>query len=193
MGTLLLCLRLSQNDALTPLLQKGPLVLVEEAKGGKFGQATSITMVEAPPEKVWETVIDFEKYKDYMPKVTTSEVVKKDGNTIEVHFVLDVPGPDTDYVIRYTLDPAKKEMNGTWAKGDLKGSSWTWKVEPGPEGKTLLSERVQVKNFSSILQNVEDDSQTITVGVNVSSALAATKAVKHRVEHPPAPAAAAKP
>ncbi len=68
-----------------------------------------------------------------------------------------------------------------------------WKCEPLPDGKTLLSERVQVKNFSSILQSVEDDQQTITVGVNVSSALAATKAIKKRVEQPPAAAAAAKP
>lgn len=187
MCKLILALALAQNaDAVSAMLDRGPLVLVEEAKGGKFGQATAITQVEGTPDQVWDTLVKFEDYKNYMPKVLTSEVVKKDGNKVDVHFVLDVPGPDTDYVIRYVLDPEKKEMTGHWADGDLKGSAWQWKVEPGANGKTLLSERVQVKNFSSILQNVEDDQQTITVGVNVSSALAAVKGIKNRVEHPAA-------
>jgi hypothetical protein len=187
MCKLILALALAQNaDAVGAMLDRGPLVLVEEAKGGKFGQATAITQVDGTVDQVWDTLIKFDEYKNYMPKVLTSEIVKKDkdGKTLDVHFVLDVPGPDTDYVIRYTLDTDKKEMTGHWADGDLKGSAWQWKVETGPNGKTLLSERVQVKNFSSILQNVEDDQQTITVGVNVSSALAAVKGVKNRVEHP---------
>jgi 3-deoxy-D-manno-octulosonic-acid transferase len=39
-----------------------------------------------------------------------------------------------------------------------------------------------VKNFSAILQNVEDDQQTITLGVNVGSAVVVTGALKRRIE-----------
>ncbi|MHB8876688.1 MAG: SRPBCC family protein [Myxococcaceae bacterium] len=175
-------LALAQSDTLAPLLSRGPLVLVEEDASGKFGQATGIVQIDAPPEKVWATLLAMEKFTEYVPKVTTSEVLRREGNEFDVRFVLDVPGPDTDYTIRYSKDDAKREIKGSWVKGDLKGSKWLWKVEAAPGGKSLLSQQLHLKNFSSILQSVEDDQQTITVGVTVSSALAAIKAVKRRCE-----------
>lgn len=184
MFKLLTLLVLSQNDSMLPLLEKGPLVLVEQLKDGKFGSATGIILVEAPPEKVWETLLKMEEFKTYMPKVLTSDVLRREKDEIDLRMVIEVPGPDTDYVIRYTRDDAKKTLTGNWVKGDLKGSTWLWKVEAGPAGKTLLSQRLSVKNFSSLLSSVEDEQQTITVGVNVSSVVAGVKSVKRKCEQP---------
>src|SRR5438270_11262295 len=108
MFMLLTLLVLTQNDSILPLLEKGQLVLVEPAKDGKFGTATGLMLVDAPPEKVWETLLKMEEFKQFMPKVTTSEVLRREKNEMDVHFVLDVPGPDTDYTIRYTRDDANK-------------------------------------------------------------------------------------
>lgn len=183
MFTLLTLLVLGQSDSMLPLLEKGQLVLVEQAKDGKFASATGITLVNAPPDKVWAALIKMEDYKTFMPKVLTSEVANVRGSSFEAHFVLDVPGPDTDYTIRYTKDEARRTLTGAWQAGDLQGSKWLWTVEPVGDGtKTLLSQKVSVKNFSSILASVEDDQQTMTVGVNVSSALAAGKALKKKCE-----------
>lgn len=179
MLTALTLFALSQLD-MTPSLEKGPLVLVEETKG-KFATCSSIVLIDAPPEQVWEIVKAQDKFKDFVPKVLTSEM-KPQGTDYEVHFVIDVPGPDTDYAIRYTIDDATKTMSGAWAKGDLKGSRWTWKIEAAPGNKTLVTHTLALKNFSGIAQSLEDDNQTITVGVNVSAALAVTKAVKKRAE-----------
>lgn len=176
---LLALLLLSQLD-MTPALEKGPLVLVEEVKG-KFSSASSMVLVAAPPEEVWALVKAQDQFKTFVPKILQSEM-KPQGTNYEVHFVIDVPGPDTDYAVRYTIDEATKTMSGAWAKGDLKGSRWVWKIEAAPNGKTLLTHSVQLKNFSGIAQSIEDDNQTITVGVNVSAALAATKAVKKKAE-----------
>ncbi len=167
-----------------PLLQRGPLALVEQAKDGKFQQATAIVLVNAPPDRVYATLLDHGKFKDYVPKVLTSEVEKSNAKSFEVRFVIDVPGPDTDYTIKYVRDDAKRVLRGTWAKGDLKDSKWEWRVEEAPDGKTLLYHQLQVKNFSSVLTSLEDDRQTMTVGVNVSSAIAATTAVKNYIEAP---------
>lgn len=171
---------LSQLD-MTPMLEKGPLVLVEESAGGKFAQCSGVVLVDAPPDAVWAIVKAQDKFKDFVPKVLTSDV-KPSGNDIEVHFVIEVPGPDTDYVIRYSIDDETKTMKGAWAKGDLKASRWTWRVEAAPDGKTLLTHTLAVKNFSALAQSLEDSNQTVTVGVNVSAVLAATKAVKKRAE-----------
>ena len=170
------------SDQLGPMLQRGSLVLVEDSADGKFGNCSGIVTVDAPPEKVWATVLAMDKFSDFMPKVLTSEITHRDTNEFDIHFVLDVPGPDTDYTIRFAVDEKKKQLKGTWLKGDLKGSTWLWRVEPGAGGKTLLTQQLAVKNFSPVLQSVEDDQQTMTIGVNVGSALAATKAVKRRAE-----------
>jgi carbon monoxide dehydrogenase subunit G len=180
MLALLALAALSQLD-MTPLLEKGPLVLVEEGAGGKFAQCSGVVLVDAPPDAVWAVIKAQDKFKDFVPKVLTSDV-KPSGSDIEVHFVIEVPGPDTDYVIRYSIDEEARTMAGAWAKGDLKGSRWTWKVEPAPGGKTLLTHVLAVKNFSAVAQSLEDSNQTVTVGVNVSAVLAATKAVKRRAE-----------
>lgn len=171
-------------DPLGPLLERGPMVLIERNANGKFVQATGVVAISAPPEKVWETLVDMGSYKAFVPKVETSVILGREESKgqFDVRFVLEVPGPDTDYTIRYVQDPKAMTLEGKWLAGDLKDSRWFWKVEPGPNGKTLLHHTTQVKNFSAILQNVEDDQQTITVGVNVSAAAAITTALKRRVE-----------
>jgi ribosome-associated toxin RatA of RatAB toxin-antitoxin module len=173
------------QDLLTPMLQKGPLALVEQTKDGKFQQATAVVLVNAPPDKVWEVVLAQDKFKEYMPKVLESDLTGSNAKGFDIRVVLEVPGPDTDYTIHYARDDEKHVLKGTWKKGDLKDSRWEWRMEPTSEGKTLLFHQLTVKNFSSILSSLEDDQQTITVGVNVASAIAATKAVKSRVESPP--------
>lgn len=185
MLTALLLAALAQaQDPLTPLLDRGPLVLVEHAKGGKFGQATGIVQVDAPVEKVWAALLDMDAWKKFMPKVETSEVSNKNEATgeFDVRFVIEVPGPDTDYTIRFTRNDKELTLTGRWLKGDLKSSRWFWKVQKGANGKTLLSQTLAVKNFSAILQNVEDEQQTMTMGVNVASSVAATTALKKHLE-----------
>jgi hypothetical protein len=172
------------QDPLTPLLERGPLVLVEQSKDGKFGMATGIVQVDAPPQVVWDALVKMNEWKSFMPKVLESEITAKDEakNEFDIRFVVEVPGPDTDYTIHFARDDKAMTLTGKWAKGDLKGSRWFWKVQPSPNGKTLLSQTVQVKNFSAILQNVEDEAQTITLGVNVGSTVVVTGALKRRIE-----------
>jgi ribosome-associated toxin RatA of RatAB toxin-antitoxin module len=163
-------------------------VLVEQDTAGKFAQATALVLVDAPSEKVWATLTAFDKYTEFVPKVTTSQVLRKGNNEVDVRWVIDVPGPDSDYVTRYALDEKKGEVKGNWMKGDLKGSRWLMKVEPTQDGKTLLSYTASLRNFSSFAQSIDDDQQTITIGVNVASVLAATKALKRKAEGKVAPA-----
>jgi ribosome-associated toxin RatA of RatAB toxin-antitoxin module len=170
------------DDSIRPYLERGPLVLVEQDGAGKFSQATALVLVDASVEKVWETLTGFDKYTEFMPKVTTSQILRKTDTEMDVRFVIDVPGPDEDYVVRYAVDEKKHELKGTWLKGDLKGSRWTLRAEATADGKTLLSHAASVRNFSSFAQSIEDDQQTITIGVNVSSVLAATKGIKRRAE-----------
>jgi hypothetical protein len=112
-----------------------------------------------------------------------SDVASVGPNQFDVSYEIDVPGPNAEYTFRYDIDPATMQMRGKWVKGDIKGSFCEWKVSPHGQD-TLVTYTTASRNFSSVAQALEDDQQTITVGVNVSAALAVVKAVKRRAETP---------
>lgn len=172
----------ADDGALSALLSKGPVVMVQEDDHGRFHEATAIIEIDAPADHVWRAAVAMERFKDFVPKVVTSEVRRRSASGFDVRFVYDIPGPDTDYTARVSVDEEAKELRATWLADDLRGSSWTWRVVPSGPNRTLLFHTVRVKNFSPLLQQVEDDEQTVTVGVNVSSALSTVKALKRRSE-----------
>lgn len=176
-------LAFSQDAGPGALLERGPMVLVEENAKGEFSGATAVIEINAPAEQVFEVLIAMDRFSEFVPKVSTSEVTRgADATTFDVHLVYDLPGPDTDYTARMSVDASKREIHGTWLRDDLRGSSWSWRVDSTGPGKCLLFHKVSVRNFSPLLQQVEDDQQTVTVGVNVSSALSTVKAIKRRAE-----------
>jgi ribosome-associated toxin RatA of RatAB toxin-antitoxin module len=172
---------LVRADSLEALLAKGPLVLVENDAKGKFSAATGIIFIEAPLEKTWATVIDFARYKEFVPKVVEAEVAGA-GNELKVTWELDVPGINTTYTVAYHLDPAAKTIVAEQVKGDLKGSKWAWQLEASGPNRTLIHYRSQALHFSRILESAEDDQKTITIGVNVGGVLTVLRALKTRVE-----------
>jgi len=169
---------------LMTLLNKGPVVLVETTPKGKFDHTTAIVFIQRPVQAVWGVAMDFASYKTFMPKVIKSEPKPVDPNKVDVTYEIDTPVTNTNYTFRYDIDPANMTMRGNWVKGDLKSSYCVWKLVPYNQG-TLLYYTNSSRNFSSLAEGFEDDQQTVTVGVNVASALAVVKAVKHHVEELP--------
>lgn len=169
---------------LSELLRKGPIVLVEDTPTGRYSQSTAVIEIDAPPERVWATLLAMDEFREFMPRVITSEVTRsnEEPDQFDVRLVYDLPGPDTEYTARMVVDRKARKIEGTWLKDDLKGSWWSWELEPLPDGRTLLLHNLCVKNFSPLLQQVDDDQETVTIGVNISSALVTVKALKRRAE-----------
>jgi len=65
---------------LLPLLKMGTLVLIHKNEEG-IEFATGILHIKAPVKKVWETVIDYEAYKEYVPNMESVSVVEKTTDT----------------------------------------------------------------------------------------------------------------
>lgn len=163
------------------LLDKGQVVLVETDDDGRFRQATAIIAIEQPVEVVWQIARDLDKFKEFMPKVVRSDMKVVSATRRDLELEIEIPGVNSTYAFRYDLDEANRTMKGKWLSGDLKDSTCQWKLVPYAGG-TLLHYTVATRNFSGIAQSLEDDQQTITVGVNVGAALATTRAVKARAE-----------
>jgi hypothetical protein len=99
-----------------------------------------------------------------------------------VSYVLDTPFADTTYTLRWTVNPAQHTIVATHVSGDLRGSDYDWKVVAMSPEVTRIYYGGVTRNFSSMAQRLEDEQQTITVGVNVVGLVAAVKAIKVRAE-----------
>lgn len=180
---LVLCPAISAAETLDSLLARGPLVLVESDPKGKFGAATGIISVDAPLEHVWKTILDFEKYKEFVPKVVSCKVVSG-ANTYDPHvrWEIDTPVFNTVYTIHYHVNDALHTIAGDQVEGALKDSHWEWRMEAVSPTRTVIYYKSQARHFSSFLEGVEDSQQTITIGVNVGGAVTLLRAIKKRAE-----------
>jgi ribosome-associated toxin RatA of RatAB toxin-antitoxin module len=169
-------------DELGDLLKAGPLVRVEQGENQKFKRVLAMADVAAPAELVWEVLNNQEKYPEFMPRLKKLTIKDEAPNVRVLSYVLDTPFADTTYALRWTANPAEKTVTVKHAGGDLKGSEYDWRiVSLGPETSRIFYGGV-TRNFSSMATRLEDDQQTITVGVNVVGVLAAAKAIKGRSE-----------
>ena len=163
------------------LLANGPVATIQSSAKGKFERATAVIDIQATPAEVWRTATDFASYRYFLPKVVKSDVLSATPTQVQVKLEVDVPISNAKYTFRYDLDPAAFKLHGEWMKGDLKGTFCDWRIVPYKD-RTLLYYTTSIRGLSGLATTFEDDQQTITVGVNVVTALAVVKAVKRRVE-----------
>jgi ribosome-associated toxin RatA of RatAB toxin-antitoxin module len=177
-----LCMDVQALD-LARLLAEGPVLTIKQNQTGKFDFASVIMIVNAPIECVWNAIIDINRYCEFMPRVVQSKIIEKngDGSEFKAQFEIHVPLMNQRYTLKYSLDPEKKIIDIVQIAGDLRGSHWHWKLTPHKKG-TLVQYSGATKNYSAFLQKFEDDQQTMTVGVNVSSMMTVTRAIKNRAE-----------
>lgn len=165
------------------LLADGPVLTVKQSGEGKFVYASALVQINAPVDLVWQVILDLDHYCDFMPRVVYSKIQSKsnDGREITVKFEINVLLVNQRYTLKYTIDPEKKNIHITQIAGDLRGSFWEWRLTPNAKG-TLVRYIGATKNYSALLQKFEDEQQTITVGVNVSSVMTVTRTIKKRAE-----------
>jgi ribosome-associated toxin RatA of RatAB toxin-antitoxin module len=171
----------ARADEMTELLRGGPLVRIESTEAGRFKEGLAIADIDAPVQQVWDVLTDFDNYRFFMPRIDELKV-ERDGRDFLVEFDIDTPLVSTRYTNRYTLDEKKRVVRIRQVKGDLDGSHYFWRLVSLGPARTRVYYGGVVKNFSSIAKRLEDDQQTITVGINVASLLAALRAVEARAE-----------
>lgn len=168
---------------LAGLLAEGPVLTVKQSGEGKFMYASALVQINAPSDFVWNVIMDLDHYCDFMPRVVYSKIQTKseDGREMTVKFEISVPLVNQRYTLKYSADPEKKIIRIAQIAGDLQGSYWQWNLTPNGKG-TLVRYIGATRNYSALLQKFEDDQQTVTVGVNVSSVMTVTRTIKKRAE-----------
>ncbi|MDI6796777.1 MAG: SRPBCC family protein [Desulfatibacillaceae bacterium] len=125
--------------ALAPLLAKGLLGLVCPAKDGAPAQVTIMALANAPREKIWDTIVDYESYPKFMTRVKKTRIQEKNGNEMLVSYELDIPGIKVKYSMRHVLmPPGVIEAANEGEKGALAGGACRWELIPHDDGQKTL-------------------------------------------------------
>jgi coenzyme Q-binding protein COQ10 len=105
--------------------------------------ATRSVVINAPVEKVFDVITQYEKYGEFLSEVKEVRTSGRQGNEVNVHYKVDVVK-----TIKYTIR-AKEErptrMSWTFVEGEfMKDNKGHWLLEPAGEGKTRATYTVEM-------------------------------------------------
>jgi ribosome-associated toxin RatA of RatAB toxin-antitoxin module len=105
--------------------------------------ATRSIVINAPVEKVFDVITQYEKYGEFLSEVKEVRTSGRQGNEVNVHYKVDVVK-----TIKYTIR-AKEErptrMSWTFVEGEfMKDNKGHWLLEPAGEGKTKATYTVEM-------------------------------------------------
>jgi coenzyme Q-binding protein COQ10 len=105
--------------------------------------ATRSIVINAPVEKVFDVITQYEKYGEFLSEVKEVRTSGRQGNEVNVHYKVDVVK-----TIKYTIR-AKEErptrMSWTFVEGEfMKDNKGHWLLEPAGEGKTRATYTVEM-------------------------------------------------
>ncbi|NOJ91577.1 SRPBCC family protein [Corallococcus sp. CA049B] len=105
--------------------------------------ATRTITINAPVEKVFDIVTNYDRYAEFLPEVKKVSTSQRQGNTVQVHYEVDVV-KRIRYTIRVTEERPKR-MSWTFVEGEvMKDNKGSWTLEPEGEGKTRATYNVEM-------------------------------------------------
>ena len=84
-------------------------------------QATERMVIDAPLERCWEVVTDFDRYAEWAADIKQVSVVERDehGRGLEVTYRAGAFGRSTSYTLRYDYADAPNRLTWVQTRGDL--------------------------------------------------------------------------
>ncbi len=81
--------------------------LVQKMKRGEdSGWGSAVQLVNAPPAVIWDTILSYDRYVDWVDNVKSCSVYRREGDTVWVDMTSGVPGFSFDV---YTRNVVKRE------------------------------------------------------------------------------------
>lgn len=179
-------------ETLGKLMQTGQMLIVEEKPDGTLKSTTGGIVINAPTDKVYQTLIQFDKYYEFMPSTEDCKVVKDEGNRKDVYFRIKFEFSVLSWEVEYVLHQefvTNSEMFWTLAQSKdnlITEATGSWKLYPLPGGKTaaFYSQYSNLRNISWVVKKVLDADPSMEVAINTSACIMVLKAVKNRLEKP---------
>ncbi|HVP62796.1 MAG TPA: SRPBCC family protein [Myxococcaceae bacterium] len=105
--------------------------------------ATRSIVIDAPPDRVFDVIIDYDRYAEFVSEVKEAKSANRRGNEVDVHY-----GIDLIKRIHYTLhhvEERPRSVRWTFLKGELmRDNHGSWTLEPTPAGGTRATYTIEV-------------------------------------------------
>jgi hypothetical protein len=125
-------------------LNRGDLIqrrVVEDRGDRRFMGGTAWQVIDAPPEVLWQALLDTAHYSRMLPQVTEAHVVRDRGDTRTVFVRHGGTLIETSYYLEVALQPNRSGIKFHVDEAHAHGirSAWGYyALRPYPGGKTLL-------------------------------------------------------
>jgi ribosome-associated toxin RatA of RatAB toxin-antitoxin module len=143
---------LSQNTAiqLSPQeqadLQQGKVILKGE-KGDYYGQV----LTKGKSEAAWQVLTDYANFKNFLPNIADSKIVKEEGvvKIFEQVNIVDLWLVTKKFTVQIAATENRPQrVDFQLVKGDLGQLKGTWEVKSLPNNRVLITHRVTVAPVS---------------------------------------------
>lgn len=105
--------------------------------------ATRSIIINAPVEKVFDIIVQYEKYKEFLTEVKEVRTSGRQGNEVNVHYKVDVM-KTVSYTIR-SKEERPSRVSWSFVDGEfMKDNKGSWVLEPAGEGKTKATYNVEM-------------------------------------------------
>ena len=105
--------------------------------------ATRSIVIDAPVEKVFQIVTDYDRYAEFLPEVKRVSTSERSGNRVQVHYEVDVI-KRIQYTLRMQEEPPHR-VTWSFVKGEvMKDNHGSWLLEPAGEGKTKATYTIEM-------------------------------------------------
>lgn len=105
--------------------------------------ATRSVVIAAPPERVFEVIVDYDRYAEFLSEVKEARSSDRRGNEVDVHYGIDLVKR-----IHYTLhmvEERPRSVRWTFVKGEvMRDNRGSWTLELTPEGMTRATYTIEV-------------------------------------------------
>jgi ribosome-associated toxin RatA of RatAB toxin-antitoxin module len=105
--------------------------------------ASRSIVIDTPPERVFDIIVDYDRYAEFLPEVKEARTRNRKGNEVDVDYGIDLVKR-----IHYTLHHVEERPHAvrwTFVKGELmRDNHGSWTLEPTPEGKTRATYTIEV-------------------------------------------------
>ena len=106
------------------------------------GASRSI-VIDAPPERVFEVIADYDRYAEFLPEVKEVRSANRRGNEVDVHYGIDLVKR-----IHYTLhmvEDRPRSVRWTFVKGEvMTRQPRQLDARAPPDGKTRATYTIEV-------------------------------------------------
>ena len=177
------------KEVLAKLLEKGELTAVDAFGPEKLEMCSVGILANAPPDKVWKAITDFEGYGKLMPDFTTPEVIERTNKSAVVHFTVTVLkvsllNISTDYTLRYMFDKPRR-ADISWVSGKVKNITGYWELFPVAGGKktvTIYAITSDLASANALVGEALKEQPATVMAINLSSAIVLTRLIVKKAE-----------